>query len=206
METVAGNGRETYLNVINDGDTTMIGSSPFIPGQPITTGMDLETVRAEFFNEASGINNAIPAYAPTETLYPPDGRIHKLLLLLQENAGLVAQALTLLKDDDLIGSDDKIIQLHLSLPELFCYRDIGDGFGVIINGLYHALQNNNGMPLSENRLAAINTVIEALTVEPFISFDDALEHLDTLEDAGFDLSPSEMSRLMDAIDALTENE
>jgi len=103
-------------------------------------------------------------YSETQTVSSPTGgemAIEKLYPFQDQLSPQFATAITLLntaennaqealesfRNGDIIGSDNAIMQLHALLPELFCCRDIGEGFGALINAIYYALANRKGEPL-----------------------------------------------------------
>ena len=91
--------------------------------------------------------------------------------------------------DDLISSDDSIQRFQALLPELFCCRGLGDGFGAVINSIFHAIGNMDDTPMNESQLRAILNILRRIYTEPFIEYDEAVEEIMHLETVGFEVSP-----------------
>ena len=102
--------------------------------------------------------------------------------------------------DEPFRADDEIQYLFSLLPELFCCRSIGDGFGSIVGGIFHGLSNLEGIPPSKEQIDAIQTTFMLLSRRPFMSMDQALDTLMELEDAGLHLEPRELQTLVALVD------
>ncbi len=109
-------------------------------------------------------------------------------------------SLAALKREDLIESDDAMQQFQAMLPELFCCRTLGDGFGAIINALRFSFQNAGGIPLSENQIGSMGRAVERLRGEPFLDFDSAVQIITRLEDSGLIVDPPAFATLTDLLD------
>jgi hypothetical protein len=80
-------------------------------------------------------------------------------------------------------------RLQALLPELFYCRDLGDGFGAIVNALKFSFENAHGTPLSEGQVRLIGQVIERIRQEPFMRFETAADLVGKLEDVGLIVDP-----------------
>jgi hypothetical protein len=101
-----------------------------------------------------------------------------------------------LQTDDLIASDTEIQKIQVILPELFCCRKLGDGFGAVINGLICAFENLGGDSMNSKQIRALHEVLYDLRERPFLSSDDADEELDAIEAAGLETTPAELMDLL----------
>ncbi len=139
--------------------------------------------------------------ANTDDLYPD---IHSNSLTFSTAIGLLAEvnnnilnAISSLKDGENYESDDFVIRCFPLLPELFCCRDIGDGYSAIIVALNYSLKNKQGEPLEIEELTVISKLIRRLISEPFISHSEAIEEICKLENFGFCVEPRAISAFMD---------
>jgi len=80
-------------------------------------------------------------------------------------------------------------RLQSLLPELFYCRDLGDGFGAIINALKFSFENAHGTPFSEGQISLIGQAVERIRQEPFLHFEQAAELVGKLEDADLTVDP-----------------
>ncbi len=112
---------------------------------------------------------------------PVLGRVTRLL---DEAAEHIALAIAALLDGRAHHADAEVQLLHGSLPELFCYRKLGDGFGMIIGSILIGLHNNAGDALSMAQMSAISNAIDLVREQPFISPVEAVDATMALEDAG----------------------
>lgn len=111
------------------------------------------------------------------------------LLLLDEGANYLNDSIRMFDDGDMLGSDDALQGFQALLPELFCCRDLGDGFGAIVNSVFHSLKNLDGVPLNKKQLQTVRQIVRRIATEPFISLDEALEEIGLLQDAGLEVEP-----------------
>ena len=100
-------------------------------------------------------------------------------------------------DSDPVSADDEMQQLQAILPELFCCRSIGDGFGALVNSIQYALVNREGFPLTKSQISLLLGAIRKLREAPFISFGDAVNLAMTFEDAELVIDPPALSHLAD---------
>lgn len=136
-----------------------------------------------------------------DDLYAGDTPIAQLISqarkLLAKCDAHAKMALRNTSDGDRVASDNEISLLQADLPELFCCRQLSDGFGSIILGLFHALKNRSGAPLDQDHIFAISETIEALYNNPFMPFTDSLDYLDKISNSGLNVEPPEAEILGD---------
>lgn len=121
--------------------------------------------------------------------------------LLKDVVDLAGSALECLVENDRIGADDRIQLIHARLFDLFCQRQIGDGFGGVVNACICALENSHGEPVSSKQVQALNHVLTSLRRTPLLDFERAAELIEILADAGFSVEPENMDALADLLSA-----
>lgn len=120
-------------------------------------------------------------YPLTDELNPALGRA---LSLLEEGIKCIDDAINMIIEKDLISSDDLIQRFQALIPELFCCRSLGDGFGVILVSLHNSLKNLQGVPASLEQLNVIKKVTSRIFTEPFIVIDEAVDEIILFEKVG----------------------
>lgn len=137
-------------------------------------------------------------------LYPLSSELRPELstafALLDEGLHDVSVAIEMQNIGDMISSDDAINRLQALLPELFCCRSLGDGFGSIISAIYQSITNMHGNPLNAKQLSALQVVLKRVQSEPFLEFNEAVDEIMALEDAGFEVEPSYYAYAADMLD------
>jgi hypothetical protein len=114
------------------------------------------------------------------------------LRLLRVVVGRTERALMTLNDGDQITSDSEVQKVQVLLPELFCCRTLGDGFGTVINAAMSAFESRNGEPLNVVQLRAPNRVFKVLKDKPFMTVDEADQQVEQLEAAELNPYPPEL--------------
>lgn len=94
--------------------------------------------------------------------------------------------------DDLVGTDTEIQKIQVLLPELFCCRTLGDGFGSVVSAIICSFESLNGNFPNPAQIRALNTVFCVLSDKPFLSVDEADEQIELLEVAELNPYPSEL--------------
>jgi DNA-binding FadR family transcriptional regulator len=135
----------------------------------------------------------------TGDLYPLrdalSGVISKVFDLLAQARQRIDRSVAALRQGDHIGSDDEINRLQALLPELFCCRSIGDGFGEVVTAIHYAITNMDGAPLDERQLLAVGRLFRRVETEPFVNADEAVNEIMLLEDAGLIVEPRSFAEL-----------
>jgi hypothetical protein len=109
------------------------------------------------------------------------------------------------KSDNPVEADRFVQHVQISLPKLFAYRSIGDGFGVIINAVHFAFANLSGKPLTSVQLNVIWRVLRELRARPALSLEQGIQRVEELEGCGLEVDPSDLGDLLQDFD-LAENE
>ena len=96
---------------------------------------------------------------PTGALYPASSVVtpvlHRAFSLLEEVERALEDARRELHEDEMIAADNAIQTARAILPELFCLRSIGDGYGAVINAVQNACDHPANVPLGRPAVAAI---------------------------------------------------
>jgi len=122
--------------------------------------------------------------------------LRRALDLLGESIKLVESALAS-DGADPIACDDQMQLFYSLLPELFCCRSVGDGFGSIINAVQQAAANQLGVPMDRKQMESLLSVLRCLRYGPFIPHQDAVEMIIKLEDAGLMVDPPALAEVAD---------
>jgi len=122
--------------------------------------------------------------------------LRRALDLFGESIKLIESALAL-GDTDPIACDDQMQVFYSLLPELFCCRSLGDGFGSIVNAVQQAAVNQHGVPMNGKQMEILQSVLRSLRQGPFILHRDAVEMIMRLEDAGLIVDPPALSEIAD---------
>ena len=177
---------------------------PTVKSEPDGTGGEsIDRTTAKVSEQFDNVKLSGDTITPTEELYPADSGYNPVLStafdLLRESISFLDESIDRLKENDLIKSDDSLQQFQAIIPELFCCRNLGDGFGAIVISIYHSLKNNEGLPLKQNQLKIIRKIINRLCTEPYISFDDAVEEISELEEANLLVQPDHFKYVADLL-------
>lgn len=157
---------------------------------------DIETV-ADIFR-ISGKKIDISELYPLSSELRPE--LSTAFALLDEGLQHVSTAIEMQIISDMISSDDAINRLQALLPELFCCRSLSDSFGSIISAVYQSITNMHGNPLNAKQLSAVKAVLKRARSEPFLEFNEAVDEIMALEDAGFEVEPSYYAYAADMLD------
>lgn len=141
---------------------------------------------------------------PTEELYSEfenvSPELRSAIQLLSLSLQHLDQALSSLRENDSIGADDAVQRVQSVLPELFCCRNLGDAYGMVVNALVCGFQNLAGVPLNRSQMERIRQTLVKLRTEPFLREGDALKVISALEDAGLVVEPAEFEVLQELLD------
>jgi len=151
-----------------------------VTGRPTARRITTEELYSRFENVSPELNSAV-----------------RLLSLSLE---YIDQSLLAHRDNDSIEADDATQRMQGLLPELFCCRSLGDGFGIVVNGLMCAFQNLAGIPLRRDQAEKVRQTLIKLRSEPFLRAEDAVQSIDVLEEVGLVLEPAEFNYLADILD------
>jgi hypothetical protein len=114
------------------------------------------------------------------------------LRLLALAAGRTQRALSAMNDGDEIAADSEVQKVQMLLPELFCCRTLGDGFGAVVSAVMSAFESLQGNPLNAAQLNTMNRVFSLLRNKPFLSADEADQQLEKLEAVHLSPYPTEL--------------
>lgn len=139
----------------------------------------------------------------TKSLYPLASELNPKLAtamqLLEEGVCQLDEAINMFIENNLLSSDDALQRFQALLPELFCCRDLGDGFGAVVNAVFHSLKNLEGMPANREQLFAIKKIINRIATEPFLSIEEAVDEIILIEKAKLIVEPSNFKFMADML-------
>ena len=139
----------------------------------------------------------------TEAFFPKGDSptlLSSALRLIDDSMNLINDAKGQLEGGSEILADDLVVHFQRLLPELFCCRDLGDGFGIVVVSMFHGMNNENGMPLDRVKIQVLYATLYLLRREPYMNVDRAVELVGLMEDKGFRIEPSELAVLAEALD------
>ncbi len=114
------------------------------------------------------------------------------LRLLALAVGRSKRALDAIAADNALVADTEIQKLQVLLPELFCCRVLGDGFGTIINSFMSAFEALAGDTPDVGQIRATTSVLQLLNQKPFLSAYEADDQVEVLESVGLSPYPREL--------------
>lgn len=94
--------------------------------------------------------------------------------------------------EDLMVADSELQKVQMLLPELFCCRALGDGFGTVVNALICAFQNSDGNTFGQKQIRVLEDIFKELRDKPFLNVTKADDFVELLESSGFSPYPTEL--------------
>lgn len=178
--------------------------------EPDRTGGEEPRRSSRFGSATRYFETNLTGYAPTtadqipiEALYPSHEVVNPTLgtalRLIDEAMESLAVGLAELRDGNDVSADNQVMQVQALLPELFCCRTLGDGFGSLIVSIFHALKNNAGAPLTIPQVEALRTVFYHLRSAPFLGPEESADVSVKLIEVGLDPSPAALAFLVDFV-------
>lgn len=131
---------------------------------------------------------------PVRQAFSPDHITALRLLTLA--VGRSRRAIQHVENDDILAADTEIQKLQVLLPDLFCCRSLGDGFGTIINSLVSSFEGLDGDTPNAAQIRVMNKTLVLLRDKPFLTADEADEQLSSLEGVGLNPYPAELLRFL----------
>lgn len=134
-------------------------------------------------------------------IYPGLAKTNSALLsaasLLDQAIALQSEAQLFLEEGNAIAGDDSVQKIRALLPELFCCRTIGDGFGSVVNAMHYSFLNANGVPLVLPQVKALGKALRLIRRKPFLSIEDAVDAVLGLEETGLLVEPEGVGSIAD---------
>jgi hypothetical protein len=158
-------------------------------GEPVTT---LDTPLDSTTEEAQSTERRLTQSElyPVREAFSPEHIT--ALRLLQIAVGRSLRAIQFMATNDVMSADTEMQKLQVLLPELFCCRVLGDGFGTIVSSLMSTFEGLEGETPTVAQMQAINRVLRMLREKPFLSPDDADKQLELLEEVNLTPYPTEL--------------
>ena len=140
----------------------------------------------------TGVSTGLPADLQDIYRAPEAGSIElrSAMRILPEAVNWTESAMEALNADEPFQADDAMLHVRSLMPELFCCRGLGDGFGAVINAILSSFEKRQGLPMEIGHLEAIRRALSAIRSEPRMSFDRALDLISVMEEAGLSVDPA----------------
>jgi hypothetical protein len=98
-------------------------------------------------------------------------------------------------DESPIISDEAMQQVYFRITELFCLRDLSEGFGMLMTALIACFENQNGLACNISQINAIHYCITELKNKPYLNAENSLNLSDQLTQAGMEIIPPHVKEL-----------
>ena len=154
-----------------------------------------DTTEVDHGTETPMDTASLYSYAGTGT-----SPIARALVLIEEANEYLSRAIAAAKSNDEIDSDNEAQHFYALLPELFCCRDISEGFGSIINAIYNGLTNQLDREiLTLIQLNKVSQLLTRLQSEPFLEIDQAIDLIIELEESGLNIKPQHLEKITEIL-------
>ncbi len=149
---------------------------------------------ATYWHTAGVVSDPLEIYPG---LAETNSALNSAVTLLDQATVLQSEALLLLEEGDAIAADDSLQRMRALLPELFCCRTVGDGFGSVVNAMHYSFLNANGVPLEFPQVRELGKALRLIRWKPFLSIDEAVNAVLGLEETGLVVAPEGVGSLAD---------
>jgi hypothetical protein len=126
----------------------------------------------------------------------PSPQLGQAVTLLSEAAFACVEAIDAEENSKRFRADDCMLRVQAISSQLFDFRSLGDGFGIVSTALMFAFINKNGMPFSKAEMYAVLRVLKTLRSAPFSSMENAVTITGILEQAGLIVDPLPLTDLL----------
>lgn len=178
-----------------------------LPRAPVSspdTGIRLSGTEMRVAEPSAASNRVVGSTAlatiPIDKLYPASAGTEKIVVrvlgLLADAIALLGNGRNALRNNEPVSADRFTQRFKMMLPDLFSCREIGDGYGVVINSIHFAAINLHGVPLSDKQLITVWRVLRELRNKPFISLDEGIALVEELEASGLQVDPPVIHKLL----------
>lgn len=179
--------------------------------QDLAEVIDLGAVRARAAatTAAVRVGSVVPEYAdvippvaeaPAEfaDLYP-DGldrstRLGTAVAEIENALTALEHATAALRDERAFEGDDAVMAAAVHVLKCHRFRDLGSGWGPLIVAI-HASISNRADVITPEQAESLRRALKRLRAEPMMAFDQAIEIIDGLDDAGLVTEPKGMNAL-----------
>lgn len=127
-------------------------------------------------------------------------------ILLKEGIDYLDAIIKLIDDEEMLGAHDTLMLFRRLLPELYCCRDLGEGFEEIVRSVNMAAENIGDGNLDREQAVAIRFILRILQREPFIKYDAALDRVIQLDQVGLVVDSLGVIEIIDIIENVQEND
>ncbi len=130
-------------------------------------------------------------------IYPePSDKLLQVVTSLSEAILACNEAIQAEETADRFRADDCMLKVQAISMELFEFRGIGEGFGVVVTSLMFTFINKQGLPFSKDEMHAILRTLRALRSAPFCSLEKGVSITEILELAGLVVDPIPLTDLL----------
>lgn len=156
-----------------------------------------------FINSESELIAKLPQEVKKiEDLYPlnltTESDFSTVVRLLRKIKDTLSESLDLY-DEDTIKSEDLCHHVIGYMFELYCFRHLGEGFSIIINGLLNSILNMDGKRLSKQQTIEIKHLIINLQSTLILTTTQATIFLEKLEENDLDVLPSGFNEILEKL-------
>lgn len=128
------------------------------------------------------------------------------IILLKEGIDYLDTIIKSIDDEEMLGAHDTLMLFRRLLPELYCCRDLGEGFEEILRSVNMAVENIGDGNLNREQAVAIRFILRTLHREPFIKYDAALDRVIQLDQVRLVVDSPGVIEIIDLIENVQEND
>lgn len=108
---------------------------------------------------------------------------------IEDGFHICERVLDMLLEDETFHADLEAMRLGPIFVELFCCREIGEGFANTADSLINALRSCKANSLTREQILVIRDTLEALYQSPALTFDASLLLVEKLNNVDLDTEP-----------------
>lgn len=167
------------------------GASPEVAQdlQQLSVASGTVSTESKWREERRAISEFYPGLSDSSLL-------QRAMQLMADALGICQRVLEHLEGEDVIEADLECMRLKSVLVELFCCREIGEGYANTIDALLTGVRRFKDGPMERAQVLAIRECLHKIYDAPALSFDESFALIDLLEEAGF-LTEPDLSGLAD---------
>ncbi len=188
----------------SDESTAAVDFEKRKPRESTTTVVDI--MAAVTTVQQQGSSALAPSRLTQRELYPVRHAFSiehiTALRLLALASGRLQRALTAMHSGEVLSADLEVQQVQVLLPELFCCRALGDGFGTVVNAVISVFESLDGDPLNAVQLRTISNIFEVLKDKPFLDTAQADIEVDKLTTVGLNPYPPELTKFLSSDESI----
>ncbi len=185
--------RSRFHSKTTRGNVTSIDVEAMMEPEVAVTTIPVDLPTWELVDEEGNLPNRRLTQSELYPVRQAFSREHiTALRLLSLAIGRSQHAMQFITDENVLAADTEIQKLQVLLPELFCCRTLGDGFGMVVNALMSSFEGLGGDTPNATQVRSICKMLTVLRNKPFLSADEADEEVASLEAVGLSPYPAEL--------------